>query len=170
MHDRALAEALITFFRSEGANTVGDFGCGLGLYVRDFRAAGLRAGGFDGNPSTAVLSGGRCQVADLSSTLDFGTRWDWVMSLEVAEHIPRDYEGEFLNNLDRHARRGLVLSWGNQAGHGHVNLRSRSEVESLLQQRGFRSISAPAATLRAVATLPWFQETILVFVRSSAVE
>jgi len=167
MHDAALADALVAFFLAEGARTVGDFGCGLGLYVRDFRAAGLRSGGFDGNPSTASLSQGRCQVADLSSALDFGTSWDWVLSLEVAEHIPRQFEDVFLGNLERHARRGIVLSWGNQAGEGHVNVRPRQEVEQVLTRMGFQSSEASAVALRSAATLPWFDETIVVFRRAN---
>ena len=37
--------------------------------------------------------------------------YDWVMSLEVAEHIPQDYEAIFIDNIVRHAREGVVLSW-----------------------------------------------------------
>merc|ERR1719437_97091 len=88
MHDVPFSEALADFLLSRGARSAVDFGCGLGLYVRDLRAAGLRVGGFDGNPATAEITGGRCQQLDLSKEVDFGTRWDWVISMEVAEHIP----------------------------------------------------------------------------------
>jgi hypothetical protein len=33
-----------------------DLGCGMGEYVRQMRAAGLMAHGYDGNPSTPLLS------------------------------------------------------------------------------------------------------------------
>ncbi|CAJ1436164.1 unnamed protein product, partial [Effrenium voratum] len=165
MHDRPLADALITFFQSREAVSVGDFGCGLGLYVRDMRAAGLRAGGFDGNPATWEITDGRCLQADLSRHLDLGTRWDWVLSLEVAEHIPRQFETLFLENLVRHTCSGMVLSWGNQAGEGHVNLRTSEEVEAMLANYGFQSLRAATAELRALATLPWLQSTVLVFQR-----
>ena len=41
-----------------------------------------------------------------------------VMSLEVGEHIPADYEAIFLDNLARHAKEGVLLSWArpNQGG------------------------------------------------------
>jgi len=104
----------------------------------------------------------------LSQSLDFGTRWDWLLSLEVAEHIPRGFEGTFLENLDRHVCEGIVLSWGNQPGEGHVNLRSSAEVESLLAARGYRSVPPSAAALRRAATLPWLQQTVLVFERAGA--
>jgi len=168
MHDAPFSEALVAFFRDRGASTVGDFGCGLGLYVRDLRDAGFRSGGFDGNPATAEITKGRCQQLDLSKEVDFGTRWDWVLSLEVAEHIPPEFEDTFVGNLDRHARAGLVLSWGNQAGEGHVNNRARDEVERIFAARGFRSEVPSAATLRGAARLPWLRNTVLVLVRETA--
>ena len=36
---------------------------------------------------------------------------DWVLCLEVAEHIPRAFEERLLANLDSHNRRGIVMSW-----------------------------------------------------------
>eukprot|EP00927_Polykrikos_kofoidii_P023844 TRINITY_DN21823_c0_g1_i1.p1 TRINITY_DN21823_c0_g1~~TRINITY_DN21823_c0_g1_i1.p1 ORF type:complete len:493 (-),score=68.78 TRINITY_DN21823_c0_g1_i1:71-1525(-) len=165
MHDVPFAEALVAFLRRQKARTIGDFGCGMGLYVRDLRAAGFRAGGFDGNPSTLKLTDGRCHQADLSHTQDFGVCWDWILSLEVAEHIPPEFEGNFIGNLARHARVGLVLSWGNQAGEGHVNLHTRSEVERLFRERGFRSVETDGEVLRRAASLPWLQSTVLVLER-----
>merc|ERR1712187_737206 len=100
-----------------------------------------------GNPATAMLSEGRCQVADLSSNLDFGNRWDWIISLEVAEHIPGEFEDNFLKNLDRHARHGIV--------------RPKWEVVQRLEALGFESLELAAATLREVASLPWFKDTLL---------
>ena len=125
----------------------------MGLYVRDVRAAGLRAGGFDGNPSTSTITEGRCHSLDLSKGFDFGVYWDWVLSLEVAEHIPAQFEETFIDNLVRHACRGLVLSWGNQAGEGHVNLRPRHEVEALFAARGFRSLADEASLFISITII-----------------
>jgi len=170
MHDVPFSEALVGFFRSQGAKTIVDFGCGLGLYVRDLRNEGFRAGGFDGNPATASITEGRCTTLDLSRTFDLGTRWNWVLSLEVAEHIPPQFEDAFVSNLDLHACHGLVLSWGNQAGEGHVNLRSRAEVEELFGRRGFRSDAARGSHLRNSARLPWLRNTVLVLERHPPLE
>eukprot|EP00929_Paragymnodinium_shiwhaense_P010631 TRINITY_DN115437_c0_g1_i1.p1 TRINITY_DN115437_c0_g1~~TRINITY_DN115437_c0_g1_i1.p1 ORF type:complete len:384 (-),score=65.24 TRINITY_DN115437_c0_g1_i1:70-1221(-) len=166
MHDAPFSRSLAAFLHERGARSVGDFGCGLGYYVRDLRAAGFRAGGFDGNPNTPTLSEGRCMQADLAHEFDLGTRWDWVLSLEVAEHIPRRLEAAFLSNLDRHATFGLIISWGNQAGEGHVNVRSRAEVQALFEARGFWTDEASAAMLREAATLPWLKNCVLVFKRA----
>ncbi len=44
--------------------------------------------------------------------------YDWVISLELAEHVPWHYESAYLDNLGKHARRGIVLSWAHR---GQVN-------------------------------------------------
>ena len=49
--------------------SVVDFGCGLGLYLRDFKKHGLEVEGVDGNPATPQLSEERCGVADLSQVV-----------------------------------------------------------------------------------------------------
>lgn len=165
MHDAPFSKELVAFLSSRGARAVADFGCGLGLYVRDLRASGIRAGGFDGNPNTLEITEGRCQHLDLSREVDFGVYWDWVVSLEVAEHIPPEFEDKFVANLVRHTCFGLVLSWGNQPGEGHVNVRTRSEVEDIFARHGFRSEPAAAERLRKSARLPWLQNTVLVLDR-----
>ena len=46
--------------------------------------------------------------------------------MEVAEHIPQQYEQIFLDNLVRLAKEGIILSWGvpGQRGHSHINLKN----------------------------------------------
>jgi len=77
--------------------------------VRDFLRAGFKATGFDGNPETESLTEGRCGVANLAFPKQRGA-WEWVMSLEVAEHIPPQYEDSFVENIVSAARNGVVLS------------------------------------------------------------
>ena len=36
--------------------------------------------------------------------------FDWVICLEVAEHIPKEYEETFVNNLVKATPNGIVLS------------------------------------------------------------
>ena len=50
------------------------------------------------------------KISDLTAELQLGAA-DWVLCLEVAEHIPRAFEERLLANLDSHNRRGIVMSW-----------------------------------------------------------
>jgi tryptophanyl-tRNA synthetase len=38
-------------------------------------------------------------------------QYDWIISLEVALHIPEKYEAVYLDNILRHAKEGIILSW-----------------------------------------------------------
>ena len=72
--------------------------------------------------------------ADLAQLQDYGgASFDWVVSLEVAEHIPPEYKATFVANILAPSPQGIILSWAipNQVGTGHVNCRSKSNVDGL---------------------------------------
>ena len=138
-YDLHLSAALLAFFRAEGAQSVVDLGCGMGSYVRHFSREGLRAIGFDGNPSTPQLSKGVCGVLDLSVIAEVAEPCDWVLSLEVGEHLPKVYEAAFMENLNRFNTQGMVLSWAleGQGGTGHVNEQSNDYIKAKICALGY---------------------------------
>lgn len=164
--DPRLAQALVRFLWSRGAASIYDFGCGNGAYTLFFRQHGLRCEGFDGNPETSRMTQGQCVELELHQPVDLQPV-DWVISLEVGEHIPLEYEAIFLDNLARHAKKGVVLSWAieGQGGHGHVNCRNNDYMIEQMRQRGFRYLPEPSRNLRAIVELSWFEETLMVFSR-----
>jgi hypothetical protein len=165
--DERFCAECVAFLQEEAAS-VADFGCGTGLYVAALCAAGIAAKGFDGNPYTEQLTGGLGVVLDLSEDVQLATRFDWILSLEVGEHIPKEYEQAFINNLHRHNRRGVVLSWAleGQVGLGHVNGRDNGYVESQFRRLGYERDVAAEKRLRAAASVcSWFAETVMVFRR-----
>jgi len=104
---------------------------------------------------------------DLSIPNYLEMKYDWVMSLEVGEHIPAKYESIFLGNVFRHAKEGVVLSWAvpGQDGHHHVNNHDNNYVIERLEEHGFAYDAVAAQGLRDVSTLPWFKNTLMVFRR-----
>lgn len=166
--DRGLCRELIRFFSSVGAKTVVDFGCGSGDYVAKIRSGGIPCDGYDGNPATPELSHGLCYVRDLSKPVS-GLSYDWVLSLEVGEHIPRQYETIFLDNLHRANTSGMVLSWAveHQDGHGHVNERNNDYIIQKLKELGYTFNREQSQRLRDVASLWWFKDTLMVFDRNT---
>lgn len=165
--DDMLAGAIGMFFKTQKASTVLDLGCGLGTYVQVLRRAGIRADGVDGNPHTAELSGGLCSVVDLTLQQDLG-RYDWVLSLEVGEHIPAEFQEAFLDNVTHHAEKGVILSWAipGQGGRGHVNCRENGWVVSSMAVRGFLYNWDTSHLLRSFSSsCPWFSHTLMVFTR-----
>ena len=72
--------------------------------------------------------------ADLTDGVPRSVReqeWDWVMSIEVAEHVPRSAEARFVHTILSAQPRGVVLSWAlpGQGGFHHVNCQSNEYVE-----------------------------------------
>lgn len=158
--DEALAEDLS---RLLSPYSVVDLGCGQGKYVSYLRDRGICCEGFDGNPLTAAAA---CKQADLSVQQELGL-WDCVLSLEVGEHIPVEYEDTFLENLDRHNRRGIIMSWAvpDQGGYGHVNERENDYIIEKIGALGYRYFPDTSQRLRSLATKRWFKNTIMVFER-----
>lgn len=165
--DPALAEALREFFTEEKAHSVVDFGCGQGLYVGEIRGKeGLIAcEGYDGNPATPKISRGLGQVLDLAQSFDLHKRFDWVLSLEVGEHIPAQFEKTFIENLTRHAVNGIVLSWAvpGQGGFGHFNEQTNQYIKDVMAQHGYYNDLYAEGYLRERASVAWFKNTVMVF-------
>ena len=83
-------------------------------------------------------------MLDLSVVADVGAAapYDWVLSLEVGEHLPKRHEAAFLENCHRHNARGMVLSWATrgQGGTGHVNEQDNDYVKAAVCAMGSHGI------------------------------
>jgi len=162
--DASLAIAIAQVMSDAGVHDVIDIGCGDGTYTRHLISSGLVAIGYDGNPLTEKVTDGLCFCADFSEPQHLGI-YDAALSLEVGEHIPRQYEQVFLDNLSRHADRLIVLSWAipEQGGFGHVNERLNAHIILGMSDRGWKIDWASTNYLRSRASVAWFKQTVMVF-------
>ncbi|KXZ50102.1 hypothetical protein GPECTOR_18g78 [Gonium pectorale] len=149
---------------------VADFGAGRGQYGKCLRNAVQSYDAYDGGEGVETATGGAVHFLDLSVPTYLGRTFDWVMSLEVGEHVPRAHESIYINNLLRHASRGLVLSWAipGQGGHHHVNERPNDYILGRVEELGRGSWvynASASATLRGASSFSWFKNTIMVFDR-----
>ena len=165
IYDAKLSLALLEFFMNEKANTVCDFGCGMGTYVKHFTENNMNASGYDGNPNTPELTNNACKVLDLSTPIKFDTPFSWAMSLEVGEHLPQVFEDIFINNLHNNNDHGIVLSWAikGQGGCGHFNEQNNDYIKSKVCALGYTNDVGAEEHLRNNSTLPWFKNTVMVF-------
>jgi len=92
-----------------------------------------------------------------------------LLSLEVGEHLPPQYEAAFLQNCHRHNARGLVLSWATrgQGGTGHVNEQDNDYVKARVCALGYVCDEAAEGALRAAARFHFFKRTVMVFRRTT---
>ncbi len=171
-YDGKLSQGLQNFFRAEGATSIMDLGCGTGAYVNDLRKADLKCDGCDGNPNTPNLGGQYCKVVDLAQQdlqlrTDRNEKYDWAFSLEVGEHLPKEHEQTFLNNIINTATKGVVLSWAKkgQGGLGHVNEQNNAYIEQQMHEKGWYRDTQAEEKLR-LQTSPhcfWFRDTVMVY-------
>lgn len=168
-HDEGLAKALVNFFRKEDAKTILDVGCGDGYYLLILDDAGFDVRGVDGNPHTPSFTKNLGLVGDLTKQIYLG-KYDWVLCLEVGEHIPEEYENTFLGNLHSHNTKGIILSWAirGQGGDGHINCLDNIDVIAKLDKYGYLYSADETAKLRGkCAEYPkdgwWFRNTLMVF-------
>jgi len=93
-------------------------------------------------------------------------KYDWIISLNVAEHIPKQYELVFVDNLVRHAKEGIILSWAKnvQGGHSiHTNDKDFADVKILMEERGFYHDASASKAINSKATLDWLRENTNIF-------
>jgi hypothetical protein len=91
------------------------------------------------------------------------------MSLEVGEHIPKDYEQVFLDNLVKHSNKFIILSWAipNQIGDGHVNCQPNDYIINELDKRGFTFNPIESQKVREKNVIWWFKNTFMVFFKKN---
>lgn len=168
VHDNMLCNKIIQVFENKNIKNVVDFGCGLGDYTKSFIANNINCEAYDGNPNTSELTNGVGKVLDLSKDFELQKKFDCVLSLEVGEHIPKEYEQVFINNICNHTNNLLIISWAiiGQGGDGHVNCQNNDYVINEIENRGFRYDLENSILLReSISTAPWFRNTIMVFNR-----
>jgi len=168
--DEALVDALLRYvLRSpEGLRSINDFGAGVGQYGHSLlaREPSLRYRGYDGAGDVREYTDGFVKFVDLTMPLSL-PRADWVLSMEVGEHVPHEHEMMFVRNLHAHNCRGLVLSWAQleQLGTAHVNTHSLEYVLSLFSSLGYSCNRSATHALRRKASFLWLRRNLVVFDR-----
>jgi len=145
-------------------SSVTELGAGIGRYKKYIEGTGLvkQYTAYDGMPDVEAKSQQRVRHADLSTGENAIIRSDWCVTLEVAEHIPPQFETAFLRNIDKANSRGVVISWSQwgqgKSNHGHVNPKTQRQLLQTFIGRGYVSDFNMTRTLRRCATFPYFKQ------------
>jgi len=165
IYDETLCVELYNYLKN---HSVIDLGCGGGQYTKYFKERNMTCNCFDGNPHTPNITNNLCGVLDLTEEIDVGI-YDYVLCLEVGEHIPEEYENTLIKNIHKSNKLGVVLSWGivGQQGSGHINCRNNDYIRNIFENMGYVSNVDVEKKLRLSATYSWFHNTIMVFEKKS---
>ena len=151
-------------------NTLLDFGAGKGHWSRFMGALGVKVTAIDGASNISHITQRFVQQRELTRRFAKPCRtFDWVMSMEVAEHIPDAYEDTYLANLNCSLRAGLVFSWsrhGPPLGTGHVNPHEKMWVINKMKSTfGLELDRLATKALIRQTTTAYLKEAILIFRR-----
>lgn len=171
-HARAsgrIAREILTFIEQENISSINDFGAGVGQYKDAIlrERPDVEWNAYDGAGNTYEYTKGFVNYFDLTLPLDL-PKADWVLSLEVGEHIPSTHEGMVIRNLHHHNCKGVILSWGvvGQRGHSHVNNHSNNYIISLFKELGYtEDLNLKEKLRNPDDNYDWFVGSVMVFRR-----
>ena len=119
-----------------------DVGCGVGTFLRAAKKHGaLQIKGLDGDwvhRSALVIPQSDFQSVNLQQLPLIGENYDLTISLEVAEHLPKEMAAPFINWLCKLSP--IILfsaAVPGQGGIGHHNEKWQSYWANLFEQNGF---------------------------------
>ena len=161
-----LSKWIVEYLKDHKDGCVYDFGCGLGYYLSKLKDAGFtKLTGFEGDPAKHKVFDNVIKQ-DLTLPFSVPEKGNCIF-LEVAEHIPVEFENQMLDNVLSSCNNLLITSWAirGQAGFGHVNCLDNHEVIAKITSRGFEYLEADSIAARNIdlSTAPWFKNTIFIF-------
>lgn len=166
------AETVAAFLCAQlSLRSVLDVGCGLGGWLAAFSGQGVPdILGVDGphvDQASLSIPPSRFVAHDLSEAFDLDRRFDLVISIEVAEHLPASAAARFVADLCRH---GDVVLFSAaipfQGGVGHINEQWPSYWAALFADRGFRPLDAVRVRLwNDERIMYWYKQNMLLYVR-----
>lgn len=168
--DWGLAAAIAKMFIDHSGTeaSVLELGAGCGCYTDFFLWMGFDVRAVDGTHGISNLTNGMVSNADLSAPQTFRPA-QWVLSLEVGEHIPSKYMATFLGNMVNHARTGVVLSWAirhQTDSPAHPNELDNKEVIGEMEKLGMTYMARASEFLRTNAgnfCCTYFKKSVMVF-------
>eukprot|EP00922_Rhytidocystis_sp_ex-Travisia-forbesii_P058578 GHVS01086598.1.p1 GENE.GHVS01086598.1~~GHVS01086598.1.p1 ORF type:complete len:342 (-),score=42.04 GHVS01086598.1:296-1201(-) len=172
--DKGLARFLLRNVFQPG-DVIADFGAGGGHYSQWFNDTGLvTAYAFEGTPEIGEITEGAVINKNLLDEPLVLPTWaaspDWVMCIEVGEHIPPEGTNILIDNINRYAGKGAIITWSSSAGTGihHINALPLKQWIGLVESRtGMHVNQSMTEELRASSDISWIKESATVFVRTT---
>jgi hypothetical protein len=171
MVDTSLAEYLRDHLFANA--TVVDLGAGLGHYGKIFIASNSPVKswvGFDGAMNVQSATDNLVRFMDLTQPHPADERpcvkGDWVLSLEVAEHIPPEFTDHYVRNVRCSCRVGAVVSWAvpsQTGGLGHVNMKETKDAMAAMERWGFEVDEDATRDVQGSASIDHFKRNTIVY-------
>lgn len=166
IHSPNLSNFIINFLSQEKETFIYDLGCGLGDYLKDLKNSGYtKLLGVEVDP---LIKHDDIQVRkfNLTESLVLNEKGN-IISLEVGEHIPSNFQEIYLDNITKNCKKYLIISWAirGQGGYGHVNELNNEEILPMIINRGFKLLEEETKKARLCVEpfCRYFSNTIFIF-------
>jgi SAM-dependent methyltransferase len=153
-----------------------DVGCASGAWLSVFRDHGVQnILGIDGShieSSAMLIPQSSFRAADLSNSFRLQERFDIVVSLEVAEHLPESSANRFVESLC-HLAPFILFSAAvpGQRGVNHVNLQWPEYWRQLFAKYGFQMFDPFRALLwHDERVAPWYRQNLFLLIHHDILE
>ncbi len=111
---------------------------------------------FDGSPLIEMLTNGFVKHMDLALHQTFNRTYDWVVSLNVGQFIPKQYEDTFVDNVVKAAGVGVIMHWGHWRDNQHIpNPKDGMSVLEMFSKHGFTLDDDASDYLVSKSTFTW---------------
>lgn len=168
VHSKNLNEWIINFLSDKKESIIYDFGCGMGDYLYTLHLNGFKKlMGFEMEPPKKYEE---FEIKSQNLAIPFLEKEKGVViSLEVGEHIPPQYQDIFVDNITNNCSDLLILSWAirGQGGLGHFNELNNNEIIPEIEKRGFEYLEELTLDARkSPEDAYWyFRNTLMIFKR-----
>jgi hypothetical protein len=153
-----------------------DVGCGIGSWLSVLNDDGVQdILGIDGdwvNRKNLAIPEECFHSHDLAEPFTFDRKFDLAMSLEVAEHLPQNKAGNYIDSLvalSDFILFSAAVPW--QLGIGHVNEQWPEYWEALFKDRGYRVCDVIRGRIWREGTIPvWYRQNLLLYVKEDRLD
>ena len=136
---KAFVAILIKHFAPK---SVVDIGCGIGIYLTEFKTNNIEVIGFDGSPAaiSGSLMGDKIKLHDLCQQLKLNRQFDLCLCLEVAEHLEKNCAPTLIQTLT--SLSSTIIFTAATPGQGplslgHINEQPPEYWQKLFKQKNF---------------------------------
>lgn len=127
-------------------DSVVDLGCSIGTFLEPFFEKGKKVQGYEYCYEESIngiknVEGliEHIQFGDVTKEIDDNEKYDCSVSIEVAEHIPKEFSESLVKNLIKLSK-GFILFTAakpGQGGTGHINCQKKEFWINLFEKNGY---------------------------------
>jgi len=148
-----------------------DFGCGPGIFLKEFENKGVKVLGIDGSiaaKNNAVIDKDKIIIEDLRKEVDIKGKFDLTICFEVAEHIDNKFSETLVKNVTKNSKTVLfTAAKKGQGGMDHINEQDPKFWIDLFKNREYEFKEELTKKLKKEMkdekVLWWIPENIMVF-------